>query len=95
MSHIKGIGILLLAWVPTGQASLNAAPVNATLSQSLSVACNLLATEHVDWGNINAMVHSARICQQRSTEQQSERIPEQPVSDPTQRAAAVMVEKTP
>lgn len=87
MISIRGVGLMLLAWAPMGQASLNAAPVSAALSQPLSVACNLLATEHADWGNINAMVHSARICLQRPTEQQSERLIEPANSGLAQRSA--------
>ncbi|HCK00994.1 MAG TPA: hypothetical protein DHV72_13385 [Serratia grimesii] len=77
MRNTGGIGLMLLAWIPIGQASLNAAPVSTVLNQQLVAACNLLTTEHADWGNINAMVRSARICLQRPAgQQQSERIPE-------------------
>ena len=82
MRNIKGMGFMLLVWGPMAQASLNAAPVSAALLQPLSAACNLLAAQHADWGNINAMVRSARVCLQRPAEQQqSDRMPEQQQSD--------------
>ncbi|CAB1211503.1 hypothetical protein I1A46_01660 [Serratia liquefaciens] len=78
MRNIKGMGFMLLVWGPMAQASLNAAPVSAALLQPLSAACNLLVAQHADWGNINAMVRSARVCLQRPAEQQqSDRMPEQ------------------
>ncbi|WP_261277495.1 hypothetical protein [Serratia quinivorans] len=78
MRFIRGVGFMLLAWMPMGHASLNATPVSAALNQPLATACNLLTTEHADWGNINAVVRSARICLQRPAgQQQSERLPEQ------------------
>lgn len=77
MRNIKGMGFMLLVWGPMAQASLNAAPVSAVLKQPLSAACTLLTAQHADWGNINAMVRSARVCLQRPAEQQqSDRLPE-------------------
>lgn len=91
MRNIGGIGFMLLAWVPVGHASLNTAPVSAALYQPLAVACNLLTAEHADWGNINAMVQSARICLQRPARyQQSDRIAEPAESGLAQRDSSLL-----
>ncbi|MEE4409761.1 MULTISPECIES: hypothetical protein [unclassified Serratia (in: enterobacteria)] len=75
MRKLMGIS-MLLAWMPLSHASLNAAPVSAVLNQQLTAACNLLTTQHADWGNINAVVRSARVCLQRPAGlEQSERLP--------------------
>lgn len=88
MRNIKGMGFLLLAWAPMGQASLNAALVSAALNQPLAAVCNLLSAQQADWGNINAVVRSARVCLQHPAEQrQSDRISEPADSGLAQRSA--------
>ncbi|HEJ7947019.1 TPA: hypothetical protein SMI10_003265 [Serratia liquefaciens] len=95
MRNIKGMGFMLLVWGPMAQASLNAAPVSAALLQPLSAACNLLAAQHADWGNINAMVRSVRVCLQRPAEQQqSDRMPEQADAGLVQRNSSLLPDLT-
>nr|WP_261149792.1 hypothetical protein [Serratia plymuthica] len=95
MKKHMGVVFMLLAWVPLGHASLNAAPVSAALSQQLTAACNLLTAQHADWGNINAVVRSARVCLQRPTgQEQSERLPTTADRGLAQRSSSLLPDLT-
>ncbi|RMN19291.1 hypothetical protein ALQ63_01499 [Serratia plymuthica] len=95
MKKHMGIVFMLLAWMPLGHASLNAAPVSAVLNQQLTAACNLLTTQHADWGNINAVVRSARVCLQRPAgQEQSERLPAVPDRGLAQRSSSLLPDLT-
>ncbi len=56
---------LLLAWAPWSQASLNSARPDATLEERGEMTCNARVVEHADWGDIAAVVQSARLCLRR------------------------------
>ncbi|MBL3525224.1 hypothetical protein IM876_21335 [Serratia plymuthica] len=95
MRKLVGIGFMLLAWMPLGHASLNAAPASAALSQQLTAACNLLTAQHADWGNINAVVRSARVCLQRPAgQEQSERLPTTADRGLAQRSSSLLPDLT-
>lgn len=53
---------LLLVWASGSQASLNSARPDATLEERVAVTCNARVVEHADWGDIAAVVQSARLC---------------------------------
>lgn len=67
---------LLLVWAPWSQASLNSARPDATLGERMATTCNARGVELADWGNIAAVVQSARLCRWRGDVRQwSERAP--------------------
>jgi len=53
---------LLLVWASGSQASLNSARPDATLEERVAATCNARGVEHADWGDIAAVVQSARLC---------------------------------
>jgi len=53
---------LLLVWASESQASLNSARPDATLEERVAATCNARVVEHADWGDIAAVVQSARLC---------------------------------
>ncbi|MCP1105991.1 hypothetical protein M6G53_11400 [Serratia nevei] len=67
---------LLLVWASGSQASLNSARPDATLGERVAVTCNARVVEHADWGDIAAVVQSARLCLRRDVGRQgAERTP--------------------
>lgn len=56
---------LLLVWASGSQASLNSARPDATLGERVAATCNARVVEHADWGDIAAVVQSARLCRWR------------------------------
>lgn len=67
---------LLLVWASGSQASLNSARPDATLGERVAVTCNARVVEHADWGDIAAVVQSARLCRWREDGRRwSERAP--------------------
>ncbi|HGM7043870.1 hypothetical protein ACMGF7_02450 [Serratia sp. BNK-17] len=61
---------LLLAWAPWSQASLNSARADAAWVENVAATCNTRVIEHADWGDIAAVVMSARLCQRRDNGRQ-------------------------
>lgn len=53
---------LLLVWASGSQASLNSARPDATLEERVAATCIARGVEHADWGDIAAVVQSARLC---------------------------------
>lgn len=95
MRKLMGVSFMLLAWMPLGHASLNAEPVSAVLNQQLTAACNLLTVQHVDWGNINAVVRRpAFACNARQGRSNTNAFPPQD-RGLVQRTARAMSEKSP
>ncbi len=67
---------LLLVWASGSQASLNSARPDATLGERGEMTCNARVVEHADWGDIAAVVQSARLCLRRGGGRQgAERAP--------------------
>ncbi|TFZ85482.1 hypothetical protein E4655_13635 [Serratia marcescens] len=92
---------LLLVWAPWSQASLNSARIDVALGERLTATCNTQAVEHDDWGDIAAVVQSARLCLQQSGGRQGgERTPDDTAVGLVQRSVAratarALAEKTP
>lgn len=61
---------LLLVWASGSQASLNSARPDAAWGERGEASCNMQVVEHADWGDIAAVVMSARLCQRRDNGRQ-------------------------
>ncbi|BCZ39779.1 Uncharacterised protein [Serratia marcescens] len=67
---------LLLVWASGSQASLNSARPDSALGKRGEATCNMQVVEHADWGDITAVVQSARLCLRRGDGRQgAERAP--------------------
>ncbi|CAM3843792.1 hypothetical protein [Serratia silvae] len=62
MRHSAFLLVALLAATPLCRASLNTLAANELPRATLVRTCNVLSVPQADWGDINAVVRSARAC---------------------------------
>ncbi|MFT2791644.1 hypothetical protein ACMV5I_16460 [Serratia sp. T13T92] len=73
--------LALLFATPLCQASMNTLAASKLPRAMLAQACNVLNVPHADWGDINAVVRSARACLSQKAGQRANPRPFAPAAE--------------